>query len=329
MKISLLVMLLILMVSFTCCKKNNKQTQISTSNNIEAINDTIIEFNFEKLDDFFSFMIVSDLGRNGYYDQLPVAETMGEIANAADVEFIAALGDVHHFMGIQSVHDPLWLTNFELVYKHPELMIPWYPILGNHEYEGNTNAVIAYSDISRRWQMPDRYYQKMVLINDTVSALLLFIDTTPLIDKYHVSNEHPDVHFQLVEKQLKWIDKTLKESTAKWKIVMGHHPIFAGTTKTESERNDLQIKLLPILNSNNVNAYFNGHIHNFQHIKTSESEIHFFVNSSASQSRNVISLNETVFGSSSTGFILCSLDQSEMIISFVNKDGEIIYQYKI
>ena len=35
---------------------------------------------------------------------------------------------------------------------------PWYGVLGNHEYRGNTQAMMDYSEISRRWNMPDRYY---------------------------------------------------------------------------------------------------------------------------------------------------------------------------
>jgi hypothetical protein len=77
-----------------------------------------------ELENKFTFLIASDLGRNGYYDQKPVAEMMGEVAGITDVESVAALGDVHHYMGVRSVQDPLWETNFEWIYIHPELMIP-------------------------------------------------------------------------------------------------------------------------------------------------------------------------------------------------------------
>ncbi len=280
------------------------------------------------LDDYFTFMIASDLGRNGYYDQQIIAEAMGEVTSIAGVEFVAALGDVHHFMGVQSVNDPLWLTNFELIYKHPELMIPWYPVLGNHEYEGNTDAVIAYSEVSRRWQMPGRYYSKVFEVTDSTEVLLLFIDTPPLIDKYRISEEHPDARKQSIENQLRWIENTLKKSTAKWKIVMGHHPVYAGTTKTESERTDLQMRLLPILEKHMVDVYFNGHIHNFQHINTKASSIDYFVNSSASQSREVVPFDGTAFMSSATGFALCSLNDSELVTTLIDKAGKIIYQHK-
>ena len=68
---------------------------------------------------------------------------------------------LHHFSGVQSVEDPLLMTNYELIYSHPELMIDWLPILGNHEYRGNTQAIIDYSNISRRWNMPGRYCTKV------------------------------------------------------------------------------------------------------------------------------------------------------------------------
>ena len=85
-----------------------------------------------------NFYMANDLGRNGYYDQKPIAELMGEMADVIGPECVFAAGDVHHFEGVRSVNDPLWMTNYELIYSHPELMIDWFPILGNHEYRGNT-----------------------------------------------------------------------------------------------------------------------------------------------------------------------------------------------
>lgn len=111
-------------------------------------------------DQKFNFYIANDLGRNGYYDQKPIAELMGTMGEEVGPEFVLATGDIHHFEGVRSVNDPLWMTNYELIYSHPELMIDWFPILGNHEYRGNTQAVLDYTNISRRWTMPDRYYTK-------------------------------------------------------------------------------------------------------------------------------------------------------------------------
>jgi len=282
----------------------------------------------ESLDGKFNFIIANDLGRNGYYDQKPVAEMMGETAGLAGAEFVAANGDVHHFMGVQSVSDPLWLTNFEWVYSHPELMIPWYPTLGNHEYRGNTQAVLDYSKISKRWQMPASYYSKSFQFSDKSEVLLVFINTAPLIDKYRKETaDYPDAVKENLDLQIKWIDETLKNSNAKWKIVLGHHPVYAGTTKDINEQTDLQKRIDPILIKNNVHLYFAGHIHNFQHIKVNNSPVDYFVNTSASLTRKVVKRNDMAFSSSDSGFILCSVEDNQIIVSCINKTGKIIYQY--
>ena len=57
-----------------------------------------------------NFFMANDLGRNGYYDQKPIAELMGTMAENVDIECVVAAGDVHHFEGVRSVNDPLWMT---------------------------------------------------------------------------------------------------------------------------------------------------------------------------------------------------------------------------
>ena len=111
-----------------------------------------------------NFYLVSDLGRNGYYEQKTIAELMGKMAEQVDIEFVVAAGDTHHFEGVASIDDPLWMTNYELVYSHPELMLEWFAVNGNHEYRGNTQAVLDYSKKSRRWIAPARYYDGRICV---------------------------------------------------------------------------------------------------------------------------------------------------------------------
>ncbi|MDY4744488.1 MAG: metallophosphoesterase, partial [Bacteroidaceae bacterium] len=201
------------------------------------------------------FLVTNDMGRNGYYEQKPIAELMGRMAEENDFEAVLALGDVHHFMGVESVTDPLWMTNYELMYSHPELQIPWYPILGNHEYRGNTQAVLDYSKVSRRWQMPARYYSK-VFADDSTSLRIVFLDTTPLIDKYHQDTEdYPSVRKQKIQKQLVWLEKELTQAKEDWVVVVGHHPIYADTSKDTVERVDMQRRVDTILRRHHVNMY--------------------------------------------------------------------------
>lgn len=275
--------------------------------------------------------IANDLGRNGYFEQKTVAELMGWMADVADPEFVAAIGDVHHFEGVASVDDPLWMTNYELIYSHPDLMLDWYPVLGNHEYRGNTQAVLDYGKVSRRWVMPGRYYAVEKEVEDGNEKILyVFIDTAPLIDKYRRDTEdYPDAGKQSIAAELEWLEATLAASTAKWKVVMGHHPIYADTDKNESERTDLQRRVQPLLDKYGVDAYICGHIHNFQHIQAKGSKVQYFVNTSGSLSRDVKPIEGTQFCSGDEGFMILSTADNLMRFFLVNYKGEIIYQYDI
>ncbi len=282
--------------------------------------------NWKTLEKPLNFYLVNDLGRNGYYDQKPIAELMGNMAENIDIECVIAAGDVHHFEGVRSVNDPLWMTNYELIYSHPELMIPWYAILGNHEYRGNTQAVIDYSTVSARWNVPDRYYT-FAVENDGITVRFVMVDTAPLLDKYREdTDKYPDACKQDKDKQLAWIDSVLTAAKEDWVLVVGHHPIYADTSKDDSERLDLQNRLDSILRKHaNVDMYLCGHIHNFQHIRKPDSKIDYVVNTSGSLSRKVKPVDGTKFCSGETGFSLLSADKQELNLHMINKEGKVIY----
>lgn len=270
-------------------------------------------------------MVVSDLGRNGYYSQKKVASTMGAAAAQIGPDAVLALGDTHHFGGVQSVADPLWLTNYELIYDHPELQIDWLPVCGNHEYRGNTQAVLDYSKVSRRWVMPARYYSRVFEDNGT-SVRIIFLDTTPLIGKYRKkTNTYPDAAKQDVQAQLEWLDKTLSDANEDWVVVVGHHPVYAFTDKTDSERTDMQNTVDPLLRKHNVDMYICGHIHNFQHIHTPGSAIDYVVNTSGSLTRKPLPMEGTLFCSDAPGFSVLTATPHTLSLYMIDSEGEIIH----
>ncbi|MDX9749302.1 MAG: metallophosphoesterase [Paludibacter sp.] len=276
----------------------------------------------------YNFIVANDLGRNGYYEQRAIADQMGQYSEKMDIEFVAAVGDIHHFNGVASVSDPLWMTNFELIYSHPGLMIDWFSQLGNHEYRGNTRACIDYSAVSRRWIMPDRYYTRVVEVDDSTTLRLVFVDTTPIIEKYRKDSlDYPDAVKQNWIRQLQFVDSILREANETWTIVLGHHPVHAYTTKSEGERKDIRERLDPFLRRHKVDFYFSGHIHNFQHIQAAGSSVDYVVNSSASRSRPVEAIEGTVYCSDKAGFTVCSVSHTAFSINFVDSKGKVIYTY--
>ena len=280
-----------------------------------------------KLEKSVNFYVANDLGRNGYYDQKPIAELMGRMAETVGIECVAAAGDVHHFEGVTSTEDPLWMTNDELMCSQSELMLAWYHICGDLECRGTTQAVVDYAKVSRRWEMPAKYYTK-VIEDDDVTVRLGVVDTTPMIEKYRKDTEkYPDACKQDVQKQLAWVDSVLTAATEDWVIVIGHHPVYAQSTKSEKERTDMQKTLNAVLlKHKNVAMYVCGHIHNFQHIRKPGCTIDYVVNTSGSLSReNVKPIDGTQFCSGIPGFSLVCADKQELDLHLIDKEGKVVY----
>lgn len=253
---------------------------------------------------------------------------MGELAESIDVECVVAAGDVHHFEGVRSTQDPLWMTNYELIYNHPSLMIPWYAVAGNHEYRGNTQACVDYTKVSARWNMPERYYTFTLDADDDITLRVVMLDTTPLIDKYRSDSKYPDAALLDRDRQLAWTDSVLTAAKEDWVVVVGHHPVYADTPKSNSERADMQKYLNPILlrHKDKVAMYLCGHIHNFQHIRQKDSTIDYIVNSSASLSRQSVKpIEGTVFCNGEAGFSLVTADKKQLALHMMNAKGEVIH----
>jgi DNA repair exonuclease SbcCD nuclease subunit len=280
-----------------------------------------------------NIMIANDMGRRGESEQKNIANLMGEVADENKIAFLAVAGDPIHDEGVKSVDDEEWKLKIEDIYTAPSLhKIPWYVISGNHEYRGNVQAILDYSRKSERWNAPSRYFSLTEKIGDSgEECLFVFIDTSPLIDKYRGTSDglYSDAGQQDMGAQLAWLQKTLELSNARWKIVIGHHPVYAETSKEESERTDMQARIDPILKKNKVDAYFCGHIHNFQHIQLPSSTVHYVVNSSASQSRSVEKIEGTQFCNPNPGFAICSVDEESFSFFLINHKGEEVYSYTI
>jgi len=292
--------------------------------------DAQVLINPEKLpENALNFLVANDMGRRGVSEQKNIATLMGKEAEFNMINFIAVAGDPIHDDGVKSTEDSEWKDKFENIYTATSLInTPWYVVSGNHEYHGSVQAILDYSKLSDRWKAPARYYSIEKSIGENGNkCLFVFIDTAPLIDKYRSGSEYSDAGKQNIEKQLKWIDSTLVSSKDRWKIVIGHHPVYADTDKAETERTDMQKRLGTILENRKADVYICGHIHNFQHLKPEGKTVNYIVNSSASQSRKVNKTDGTLFCNPNPGFTVCSVTQESFTFSFIDHKGETIYKY--
>jgi len=274
-----------------------------------------------------NFMMTADLADYGEAEQKSIAALMAHHIDSSQIDFIAVAGDPIHWNGVMSVHDKMWILAFESVYTAKSLQkIPFYVVSGNHEYKGSVQAILDYSLHSERWNAPARYFSfERSIQNDQQKALWVFIDTTPLIDIYRTET-YSDAAQQSIEKQLNWLDSTLITSTAYWKFVIGHHPIYADSRFPKSEQADMQERVGRILEKHQVDFYIAGHLHNFQHLKPEGKSVDYIVNSAASSGNTVNPLKETVFCSPDPGYSVFSVSADNVTFSFVNHKGQVIYR---
>lgn len=269
------------------------------------------------------FLVVGDWGRGGEPDQMRVAIQMGKTAATTGAKFIVSVGDNFYEDGVHSTQDKHWKKSFEDVYSAPSLQVPWYVILGNHDYHGDCDAQIAYSKISSRWNMPARYFSVSKKLDASTTADFFFLDTTPLIKVNHHDTKAAVQALKIdPSAQLAWFKSALAASTAQWKLVFGHHPIYSGGDHGDTP--ELMETLLPLLREHKVQAYFNGHDHDLQHLQAGG--IDFFCSGAGSQIRPTRETTHTLFAKGVSGFMTVALQPSVMQVVVSDSSGAIIYK---
>ncbi len=283
---------------------------------------------FQEIDDAYYVYTIGDWGRNGEYGQQELADMMGIAAKKVEPEFIIATGDNFYPNGVASIHDPLWQSSYEDIYSAHSLNLDWYVVLGNHDYRGNVQAEVDYTNISRRWNMPSRYFHNDVTTDDGTSVRFVFIDTSPLNDEYYQETKYRHkVIGQDTTAQLQWMDSLLAEDFD-WKIVVGHHPLYSGGKRVE-DKNFVRPHLEPRFEKYRVDVYLAGHEHDLQHIKPADKTTHHFISGAGSEVRPTGMLESSLFAESIQGFLSTAITKDSLFCEFISYRGDRMYQYSI
>ena len=276
----------------------------------------------------FNFLVVGDWGRNGFFNQSDVAEGMGRVGDQIQSRFTISTGDNFYLDGVTSLDDPKWERSYEAIYTAPSLQSRWYVTLGNHDWLGDVPAQIEYTQRSDRWHLPAQYYSETIPLDDGTEVLFVFIDTTPLAYPQDYKRRFSDTGVWDPEEQLDWIEETLAESDAPWKIVVGHHPIYVGSIRySDNER--LVESLVPIFERTGVQMYLAGHDHNLQHHRPEGSPIDYFVSGAGSLTREVIETPNTLFALRIPGFMAFSMSATAAEVQAYNEDGGLVYRAQV
>ena len=280
----------------------------------------------KRYDQAFNFFVISDWGWSGEKQQQTVAKGMAIQADQMDPEFIVSCGDNFQIAGVTSTADPLWKINFENVYTQKSLQVNWFPVFGNHDYKGSTQAQIDYSKISSRWKMEDHYYTFVRKINDSISARFIFMDTPPLVEQYHIKVGYPDVAVQDTAKQILWLNDVLANSKEQWNIVFGHHPVFSASKKHGNTKEMIQ-KVKPLLEKYHAQFYFCGHDHDFQHLREKGKNVEYVVTGTGGEPRPSTTDEHSLFSNSTPGFSEVTFHADSIRVIFMGANGVPQYSF--
>ncbi|GFS32313.1 purple acid phosphatase 17 [Actinidia rufa] len=281
-----------------------------------------------------SFIVVGDWGRRGAFNQSLVAFQMGRIGETLDIDFVVSTGDNFYDNGLTGENDTAFEDSFTNVYTARSLQNQWYSVLGNHDYRGDAEAQVSplLRKIDTRWLC-----LRSFIVNAEIVELF-FVDTTPFVDMYFTNTENHTYDWRVVtprevytENLLKDIETAVKESTAIWKIVVGHHAIRSIGHHGDTE--ELVQRLLPILQANGVDFYMNGHDHCLEHISDTKSPIQFLTSGAGSKAwrGDVKGLNREglKFFYDGQGFMSVQLTQTESAIVFYDVSGNVLHKWDV
>jgi hypothetical protein len=269
--------------------------------------------------DAFVFYVIGDWGRKGKYFQKDVASAMDRCAEKVKPNMIISTGDNFYTFGVKSTKDKQWKKSFENIYNGEHIKdVVWYAVLGNHDHYGNEQAQIDYSQTHTRWKLPAEYYSFSTHLPGSEIVDFVFINTQRLL--------RPKSAKALT--QWKWIDSTLSTSRARWKFVVGHHPVYS-SNPLHGDTKILIEQLKPVLEKHSVDAYFCGHDHDLQHQQPSGSRVDYFVSGAGSSLRPTASYEHTKFAQSVAGFAVVAISHNQLFFWFIDKDDNIIYRYQM
>jgi tartrate-resistant acid phosphatase type 5 len=243
-----------------------------------------------------------DFGDGGK-GQREVASAMLQYHRQRPFDFAITLGDNFYNKGMRGVDDPRWKTWWDQLYD--PLGIQFYATLGNHDYgfPQSPEAEVLYSKKSPSWRMPATRYTY-------TAGWVQFFAT----DSQKMT---PD--------QLEWLQKELASSTARWKVVYGHHTIYSHGYHGNTP--ELIRDLLPLI-KDRVDIYLSGHDHDMQHLRP-EGNLHFFVSGSGGKLRRIRPGPRSLFAMSARGFAVLEANAESVKMTFVSTTLQPLYEYTL
>ena len=242
--------------------------------------------------DSVKFAAIGDNG-TGDREQYEVADQMTKVHATFPFDLVIMLGD--NMYGGQTPAD--FVRKFEQPYAALlKANVTFQASLGNHDRPEN----VSYGPYNMNGQRYYTYARKNVRF--------FALDST-LMD----------------QKQLEWIDTSLREARDEWKICYFHHPLYSDAARHGSSV-DLRVLLEPIFIKHGVDVVFSGHDHVYERVSP-QNGIYYFVSGAGGQLRrgNMRASSQTAASfDQDRSFMTVEVAGSEMFFQSISRTGQIV-----
>ena len=238
------------------------------------------------------WLAVADTG-SGDANQRAVGQQMAAVHRRRPVDLVVLGGDNIYPSGDMAL--------IEATFRRPyaDLLaagVPFHAVLGNHDIRtANGVSQVAYKPFG----MQGRTYN---LRRGPVEFFLL--DTNGNADW---------------QRQLSWLRTVLARSTAPWKVVVGHHPIYSSGLYGNDP--GLQAKLAALMRKHGVQLYINGHEHNYERSVPIDGITYLVVGGGGASLRPVIATAQSARAISVHSFAELEATTGELSITAWDKTG--------
>ncbi|MFM7651701.1 MAG: metallophosphoesterase [Vulcanococcus sp.] len=247
--------------------------------------------------DTLRWLALADSG-SGDANQRAVGRQMGVVHRQRPVDLVLLGGDNIYPSGDMALIEPTFRRPYADLLADA---VPFHAVLGNHDIRtANGNPQVAYPPFG----MAGRFYN---LRRGPVEFLLL--DTNVNADW---------------QRQLAWLRTVLARSTAPWKVVVGHHPIYSSGLYGNDP--GLQARLAAVMQKHGVQLYINGHEHNYERSVPIDGITYLVVGGGGASLRPVIATAQTARCASVHSFAELEAGPQELRLSAWDKTGRLIDQ---
>jgi acid phosphatase type 7 len=175
------------------------------------------------------------------------------------------LGDNAYFSGLDNEYQTKVFTGIN-GFSDLVTYMPFYPIPGNHEYNGINATGLPINHTGPYYDIVDVYQQAEA--GGIASGM-----------EAYYSFDYADIHFLMLNSEIgssirdttsafsTWLRQDLQSCTKKWKIATIHRPPHSKGTHdsdTEGLMVDIRQKINPVLEQYGVDLVLSGHSHNYE-----------------------------------------------------------------